>query len=354
MAKNNMENNFTLTPTSTALKASQVEARRVEACRPITLQELTENERLRKENVTLKTTCDEGRMALDEAEKLRKEEKARADKLSEELRTSRIRDRQIRVSGNNESRQAIPELTQRTTDDVVTMANALPRAKRLKHASKPEVRATSTQGPLTSPKKWSEYDEKKLVQRLVARGVEFDSEDDSSDVEVPLSKPHRLPTDPLWRGASSSRNLFEIAPHYQQENLFFDTEAKKKEIAARPRKKQMFKRILPLSNHECGSAGMHRELDRCLSPRFVRVRVPDNLETDPQQRFEDQLGGDSTERHTEVEMTFEEFIGAPENALLCKTTMTDQLAYRDGTLDSRGKLARVTDEDKYEVGTKSG
>lgn len=88
--------------------------------------------------------------------------------------------------------------------------------------------------------------------------------------------------------------------------------------------------------------------------RFLKTRVADSPETDIFQAAENELNGVSATRVTrEVEVSFEDFIGVPDNALLCKTT-TDQLAYRDGTLDIRGKMPRVPDEDKFEVGHKGG
>lgn len=182
----------------------------------------------------------------------------------------------------------------------------------------------------------------KVLRDMKGRGIVFESDDESDDgPEVPPPTPFKPPQDPLWHPPKSSRDLFEVSPQYQQENLFFDAEAKKKEIAARPSRKQTFGRILALSDRRRGTTKVHREVDRCLPPRMVRTRVVDGS------------GGwdpfNEIEQTKEVEMTSEEFFGVPENALFCVTT-TQQLAYRDGALDRWGKLPRVPDDEKFEIG----
>jgi hypothetical protein len=185
-------------------------------------------------------------------------------------------------------------------------------------------------------------DETKVLRDVKGRGIVFESDGESDDgPEVPPPTPFKRPKDPLWHPPKRSRDLFEVRPQDQPENLLFDIEAKKKEIAARPSRKQTFGRILALSDRRRGTAAVHREVDRGLPPRMVRTRVVDaSGDWDPLSEIE---------LTKEVETTCEEFLGVPENALLCVTT-TQQLAYRDGALDRWGKLPRVPDDEKFEIG----
>ena len=326
---------------------------------PIPLAELIELERLRKQVALLEKSNAEEKEAHDEARRLCAEEKERADMLTEELQTLKVRDGERRRSSQEEQRKATARANQSRKEQNVVIQDGAGRTPQLAKRSKirpNHVRQQSSndfdrasEASIHSPRGAREIrmdkDETKLLRDMKARGIVFESDDDSDDgPEVPPPTPFKPPNDPLWHPPKSSRDLFEVAPQYRQENGFVDLEAKKKEIAARPSRKQTFGRVLALSDRERGTLNVHREVDRGLPSRMVRTRVVDpSADMDPFTK--------EAEQTKEVEVTFEEFLGVPENAVLCLTT-TQQLAYRDGALDRWGKLPRVPDDEKFEIGTK--
>jgi hypothetical protein len=325
---------------------------------PVPLGDLIELERLRKQVAFLEKSSIEEKEALDEARRLRVEEKERADRLNEELQEIKARNGEARKPSQEEQKQIAAIFTRSKNDlDVDTQhetSRSLQLAKRSMNRSKhvrrqpsidfDGVSEASTQSPLRPKEAKRDKDEIKLVRDMKARGILFESDSDSDDgPEVPPPTPFKPPKDPLWRPLKSSRDLFEVAPQYQQENLFFDLEAKRREIASRPSRKQTFGKVLALCDRERGTANVHRDVHRSLPPRMVRTRVVDTTEDiDP---FRESAPT------KEVEMSLEEFLGVPENALLCTTT-TGQLAYRDAVPDQWGKLRRVPDDEKFEIGTK--
>lgn len=325
---------------------------------PLPLEELIELERLRKQVVLLEKSNVDEKKAHEEERRLRAEEKDRADKLSEELKALKVRDREVRKWSQEEQKKVAVQSTQGRKEQNHGSQDATIRTPQLARRSKirpnhvrrqsvndfDRLSEASIQSPLRAREIRKDKDEMKVLRDMKARGIVFESDNESDDgPEVPPPTPFKRPSDPLWRPPRSSRNLFEVAPQYQQENLSFDLEMKKKEIAARPSRKQTFGRVLALSGRERGSVKVHREVDRCLPSRIVRTTVMDpSPEMDP---FKE------AEETKEVEMTFEEFLGVPKNALLCLTT-TQQLAYRDGALDRWGKLPRVPDDEKFEIGAK--
>ena len=326
---------------------------------PIHLEELIELEKLRKQVAFLQKSKTEEKDAHHEVRKLYAEEKSRADSLSEEIQSLKVRDQDSRNLSHDEQKSVTALLTptrKRQYDDVQGDVTRTPQfARRSKNGPNHTRRQSSNdydksseaglQSPLQLRDVRIEKDKKRLLRDMATKGIILESDEDSDGPRVPLPTPFKPPKDPLWRPSKSSRDLFEIAPQYQQENLSFDLETKKKEIAARPSRKQTFGRVLALSGREWGTANAHREVDRRLPSRIVRVRVPDiSEEIDP-------LQDAGQMREIEVEMSFEEFLGVPENAQLCTTT-NGQLAYRDSALDQWGKLRRVPDDEKFEIGTK--
>jgi hypothetical protein len=323
---------------------------------PVPLEDLIELERLRKQVALLEKSNTEERNANYEAQRLRTEEKERADKLSGELQALKAHNRKMRKSSQEEQNKAAEQVIQSKKEQnhgIVDDAAHTPQLARRSKTHRNHIRRKSSnefdgvseasiQSPLRPRGAQIDKDETKLFRDMKARGIFFESDDESDDgPEVPPPTPFKPPNDPLWRPPKSSRDLFEVAPQYQQENLCFDLEAKRKEIATRPSRKQTFGRVLPLSGRDRGTANVHREVDRGLPSRIVRTKVADgsadlDLFTE-------------TEQTKEVDMTFEEFLGVPGNALLCQTT-TQQLAYRDGALDRWGKLPRVPDDEKFEIG----
>jgi hypothetical protein len=325
---------------------------------PVPLGELIELERLRKQVAQLEKSNTEEKKAHNEERRLRAEEKDRADKLSEELQTLKVRDGGMRKSSQEEEKKVTARATPNTEeqdhgtqDDAARTPQLAKRSKtRPNHVRQQSsndidrVSEASIQSPLRLRETPTDKHDTKLLRDMRARGIVFESDNESDDgPEVPPPIPFKPPKDPFWRPPNSSRDLFEVSPQYQQENLFFDLEAKKKEIASRPSRKQTFGRVLALSDRERGTVNVHREVDRCLPSRMVRTTVVDaSSDMDP---FKE------AEQTREVEISFEEFLGVPENASLCLTT-TQQLAYRDGALDRWGKLPRVPDDEKFEIGTK--
>jgi hypothetical protein len=326
---------------------------------PVPLDELIELERLRKQVALLEKSNIGEKEALDEARRLRVEEKERADRLNEELQEIKARNREEARKPSQEEQKQIAAIFTRSKNelDVDTQhetSRSLQLAKRSTNRSKHVRRQpsidfdgaseASIQSPLRPKEAKRDKDEIKLVRDMKARGILFESDSDSDDgPEVPPPTPFKPPKDPLWRPLKSSRDLFEVAPQYQQENLFVDLEAKRREIASRPSRKQTFGKVLALCDRERGTANVHRDVHRGLPPRMVRTKVVDTMEDmDP---FRESAPT------KEVEIPLEEFLGVPENTLLCTTT-TGQLAYRDAVLDQWGKLRRVPDDEKFEIGTK--
>jgi hypothetical protein len=325
---------------------------------PVPLDELIELERLRKQVALLEKSSVEEKEALDEARRLRLEEKERADRLNEELQGIKARNREATKSSQEERKPTAALFPRSKNELAVDTQNETSRslqlakrsANRSKHVRQPSsvdvdgVSEASMQSPLRPKEDRKDKVEMKLIRDMKARGILFESDSDSDDgPEVPPPAPFKPPKDPLWRPLKSSRDLFEVAPQYQQENLFFDLEAKKREIASRPSRKQTFGKVLALCDRERGTVNVHRDVHRGLPPRMVRTRVMDMTEDmDP---FRELVPT------KEVEMSLEEFLGVPENALLCTTT-TGQLAYRDAVFDQWGKLRRVPDDEKFEIGAK--
>ena len=327
---------------------------------PIHLEELIELEKLRKQVAFLKKSNTEEKDAHHEARKLYADEKNRADNLSEEIQSLKVRDQDSRNPTHDEQKRATALLTPSRKGQYDDLQGDVTRTPQIARRSKNGPNHTrrkssngydiSSEASLQSPLQLRDVrigkEKKKLLRDMAAKGMILESDDDSDDwPEVPPPTPFKPPNDPLWRPSKSSRDLLEIAPQYRQEILSFNLEMRKKEIAARPSRKQTFGRVLALVGRERGTANAHREVDRRLPSRIVRVTVPDmSEEIDPLQDAAQTKG-------IEVEMSFEEFLGVPENAQLCTTT-NGQLAYRDSALDQWGKLRRVPDDEKFEIGTK--
>jgi hypothetical protein len=185
--------------------------------------------------------------------------------------------------------------------------------------------------------KWTSKDEKELVHMLRNRGVIF--EDDSSpgsDVDVPVLRPKSMPKDPLWRGPQSSKDLFAICPGLDANYSPLDVEVKRKEIAGRPPRK---KRRLNMSylRKERGDS-THEEVKRTFPPRLVKVPASETSEMSGS--MDKSADGTGIEPISEVEMTFQDFIGALANPM-ATLTKDKELAFRDGTRDARGVLPRA-------------
>ena len=204
----------------------------------------------------------------------------------------------------------------------------------------------------TANRTWTKKAEDQLLRRMEARGVMFETGYDSEDAsQRPLTESQCIERDPLRYRLKSSHNLFAIAPQFELQNTYFDKGMMMRKIASRPSRKRTFGKVINVSRRKLG-AHLHQELDRGLQSREVRLHMPDRADGYDH-------GGDEPD-HTdchdvmpmgEVAMTFEEFLGIPDRPLFCLTDRK-QLAFRSGILDARGKLPRVSDREKFEIGAR--
>jgi hypothetical protein len=185
---------------------------------------------------------------------------------------------------------------------------------------------------------WTSDDEKALVQKLQKKGVIFEDDCSDSDVEVPPPQSKCVPKDPLWRRPQSSTDLFLVAPYLKPNYASVDIELKRKEIAARPSKKQRRLKI-PYLRHERGS-NIHEEVIRSLPPRTVKVR---SLESSNGAGFGDETVTGALGPLKETDVTFSDFVGVPENPMII-LTKDKQLAFRDGRKDGKGVLPRAREK----------
>lgn len=202
-------------------------------------------------------------------------------------------------------------------------------------------------GPDETAYNWTSRDEQALLSKLRKKGVMFE-DDSSSETELTVqpspSKPP--PKDPLWCRPKSSTDLFAIAPHLRPGHSTFDIEQKRKEIAARPSRKQRRQNMSYL-RQERGQR-IHEEVQRIFLPRMVKVRTVENA--DFANLVDDGANETRHEHRSEKEMTFSEFIGAPAKPMVI-LTKDKQLAFRDGTRDMKGDLPRA--REKFTVTNKS-
>jgi hypothetical protein len=191
--------------------------------------------------------------------------------------------------------------------------------------------------PIESARQWSMSDEKALLNALQNRGVMFEEGSSSeSDVGMPPPRSKAAPKDPLWRCPQSSSDLFSIAPSLRANHPSFDVERRKQEIAARPLRK---KRRLDISylRQERGE-NVHEEVKRGCPPRMIKVSS--TMTTELQDMVDRNTEGMANGQQSQVEMTFDDFVGVPANPMAILTE-DKRLAYRDGTRDAKGALPRA-------------
>ena len=229
------------------------------------------------------------------------------------------------------------------------------RAKRSGHAFKParkhsgairhHEKTTPVRGALAVVENENEEEHERLrISQMEASGILFESDSESeAPSKIPQPVPQRCMTRPSWQRPTTSLDLFEVMPQLRPEILLFDREAKLKEIAARPGKKQTFGKNLAGTNRTRGES-FYKEIDRGYPPRVFKILVSDDSEDEIYGKVPSRKG-----RTKEAEMTFDEFIGNPKKAVFCMTTKTEELALRDGTRDARGRLPRIPDEAKFEI-----
>lgn len=186
--------------------------------------------------------------------------------------------------------------------------------------------------------------EEMVLQVLRNRGVVFEEDCSSgSDVDMPLPKSKTVPKNPLWRPPQSSMDLFLIAPGLNPAHSSFDVERKIKEIEARPPRKKR-RRTIKYLRHERGD-NVHEEIQRTFHPPIVKTSY--NVRAGFGESVELNVVGTGAEQR---ETTFSDFIGAPARPMAILTT-DKQLAFRDGTRDSKGDLPRA--REKFLVTNKS-
>lgn len=187
-----------------------------------------------------------------------------------------------------------------------------------------------------SPSRCDTDDEQHVLQsqieQMKAEGVQFeeDSDSDSCDTQpIDVTKQGIGPTSCRQQSCSG---LTEIFPGYF--STHFDREAKLAEIAARPRRKKTFKRVLPLwhSGRECAPPQQAFDvLDETILS-FTTLRRKANR------------GGpgtdDAEEDIAEDFGTWSEFIGMPKT-LVPTLTKEKELAFRDAIRDANGRLPRA-------------
>ncbi|KAI9841219.1 MAG: hypothetical protein M1830_007892, partial [Pleopsidium flavum] len=155
-------------------------------------------------------------------------------------------------------------------------------------------------------------------------------------------------------------NLFMGAPELLPVNVFFDAEAKKNEIAKRPSRKETFgKRLANIRKERalCPHRGFHRHLPKphgnhgeviaCDSGELITTESPKPKglqDLGPGEEAETDVLGEKFEES--CPRSFEELMGVPQSAIPCLAD--NQLAYRDGTRDARGRLPRA--KATYKVG----
>jgi hypothetical protein len=226
-------------------------------------------------------------------------------------------------------------------DQSLTQKSSTP----LKEACKPEhdevvvtyPRVDSLDHANDTASNWTFSDEKVLLNTLERRGVIFEQDSScESDVGMPPPRVNSIPKDPFWRRPQSSKDLFLIAPALDGNHSPFDVERKRKEIAARPSRKQRRLNMCYLRQERGGN--VHEEIERTFPARMVKVssiltsEIGDTVEADADRN--------RAEPRPEGEMTFNDFIGAPAKPMAI-LTKDKQLAFRDGTRDGKGDLPRA-------------
>lgn len=188
--------------------------------------------------------------------------------------------------------------------------------------------------------KWTPDDEKALLQKLQDRGVVFEEGSPSdSDIGIPPPQSKPVPKDPFWRCPYSSTDLFLIAPHLNTKRSSFDVERKRKEIAARPPRKQRRRNMSYLRQKR--GENIHEEVKRSFAPR--RVKASSTEISGYMDLMHGNAHGTANAQGPEAETTFCDFIGAPARPLAI-LTKDKQLAFRDGTRDIRGGLPRAREK----------
>jgi hypothetical protein len=185
----------------------------------------------------------------------------------------------------------------------------------------------------------------KLKGRLRARRPELNT--DSSDSETnpidpytyyPPKKPSPKPLrDPGYHRPDVSADLYEVAPYLLPENVFFDSEAKIREIEARPSRKATFGKLLANTRKGQGEYP-HREIRRATPPPLNGFALrPKTSEEEQDVDGDVDMDGD---KYVKEDITFEEFMDGPKNPIPVR--IRDSLAYRDGSRVGLSLLAYIS------------
>ena len=284
---------------------------------------------------------------------------ARANDLEQKLEQARKREQQARTLTNHlQQAKEDAEDAERTSKKRIEKLEAQRKAdqreiERLHNISTSKVQAPS-RGPQVVSKATSPSNKdcqpaaiqptqdapisaEEHKRALEVRGVIFESDsDDESSPDLPKRTYKQPPRDPLWQRPKISKDLFEVAPKYLQENSVSDAflEAKKREIAARPSRKQTFGKTLGLKVAD-RQLDRHQTVNRRLEERMMKISI-----------LEESNEGSSDE-HIDMERTlersYEEVIGMPKEATPFVHKDKGQLAFRDGTTLRDGRVTRAKD-----------
>ncbi|KKY23953.1 hypothetical protein UCRPC4_g02766 [Phaeomoniella chlamydospora] len=166
---------------------------------------------------------------------------------------------------------------------------------------------------------------------LKAHGVVFetDSESDDDYTLVPKPQPKPRPRDPLWHRATTSKCLFEVAPYHLPPAMSRDAlEAKKVEIASRPRRKQTFGKVLGHTKFERG-VDPHKEVER--------TKEPMNMIITQREQSDSGWGHGDGEGTYESNVSFNKLVGIFDDPI--PFLIDGQLAFRSG--NTQGRRAKL-------------
>lgn len=185
------------------------------------------------------------------------------------------------------------------------------------------------------------------IQKLQARGVQFESDTDGDEDGEVVDDPPPRRIEALWQ-PRSSKHLFELDRRWDSQ---FEDRAYASSIS-RPPKKEIVGNLL---KHQCSDrkrkfGNPHQEVRRGVRQVEVRALVQMDRSTDPQEM--PQLVEE------EKTMTFGEFMGMPKAPVIAPTRHKDELDYMDqqpeldrGTQHGGGIAAhrarRIREDDRF-------
>lgn len=173
------------------------------------------------------------------------------------------------------------------------------------------------------------------IEQMKAEGVQFEEDSDSESgcpQNVDVSRRENREISCQYQRCSS--RLTQFSPGYFLSS--FDREAKISEIAARPRRKKTFKRVLPLRHSGRENTPTQRafEVRDEAKLKFTSTHCEANRKDSGVDYMEEE------EELVEDYGTWSEFVGIPKVFVPTLTT-EKELAFRDGLRDANGRLPRA-------------